>query len=1054
MLPVATSVAHTEDLPSRGVAQDEARADSQCRGTERSWGKMGNHQARLVESILSSEAVLILGAGASMAMTRAAPTANWVGLIRNGIESAADDKEWATIQTTNLEYALKKTDVAAIVGVAGQISAKLRAQGGGQAYSDWLREAIGSLRPAEDELAKTLGSLDLPILTTNYDTLVESVLGWSSADWTEVEMMRDAFRGRSRVVGHLHGVWNKPDTVIFSESDYTRLLMNEKIQFVQQAQYSTKSFVYIGFGGGMHDPNFSRLLERHGKMFPESRGDHFRLCRTSEAAELESGHSGHDIRVVTYGDDYSDLASFFTDLASTLGSVASSGDRLTFAREALLDSIRDETVVISHLEDGPERELSEITVPPVMLPVPHEQFASMQDYDNDVKPRRIDAESTHAKPKVLILAGEELSGLTTALRWVTTKATFGRPGVAPIFVDGRRCHLTRNPLNQQVKYEAVLRRVIDHKKDSIPRHVLAVDNLIPDDSENYYRIITDLLDSEAEFISIGARIGDEHRLASDLANHRLPVEIVYLGKLGRAEISSLAKIVAPKRVDFVTEAVQDALWREHLPRNPFTISLLVCLFAQLGEASKHSSETAVLDDYVSLLLGRNGPEILDARVALDPQNRQVVLAQLAKEFVRRRKGALGQDEAIRCISEYFKSVGWKEDPIRTLETFRAIRVIRVSGGVVQFQQSSYLHLFAAKAAIDDENFLTELLDDVVFFGPIIRHYAALLRNDERVVKHVEELLNKTPINPPSGRLYARVERKPAPENIGNLLQGPPPEDDQGHRDASAIDTGNDSAEIDEYDYSDDADMVPFPLEDQSKLPPTIRRIRAVDLASRVLRDSDALANLELKFRLLKRVLREWGAAADALEYEKVFDEPSRMLVDTLVESGDLKAERADEMASRFSMLMGAFVIFAGVSASLSSRKLLLLQEKLAEDAEFCSDEYGSVVAAMFAFDVQESGWTSILPALAKLHGDRWIVAEFIGMLASVTYRMSELSSGDEANLKTFLLARAERRYTFSSEQHRKSRIAQYEQDLVRDRLFHSRKRLPAGSSVMDGIGRT
>ena len=986
-----------------------------------------------------------------MALTGGATTSNWVGLIRHGIEAASTDEDWAAMQQLNLEYALDKSDISGLIGVASQIAAKLRSRSP-QAYSDWLRDSIGSLRGRRTNLAQALASLGLPILTTNYDDLMEKALNCPTVTWTDPEAMRAVFRYESKAIGHLHGVWTSPESVIFSESDYTRLLGDERGQFVQQAHYSTKSFIYVGFGGGLHDPNFSRLVSRHSTMFPESRGDHFRLCLDSEISELEDAHGSHDIRVISYGSEHDQLTEFIEELCVHIGSEPDTNrDRLTFAREAILDQIRAETVVGSHIDETADCELGDITVAPVILPVPHEQFASMQNYDDDLKPRRIDAEESYAKDKLVILAGEELSGITTALRWIVAKAAFERPGSAPIFVDGRRCHLTKKPLDQQVRQEAILRRIVDHKRADLPDHVMAIDNLVPDDSNNYYNIINDIRESRARFIVVGVKIGDEHQLFGDLKENRLTPEIVYLGKLGRSEIDLLARMVAPKRSSFITDAVQDALKREHLPRNPFTVSLLVCLFAQLGEASKHSSETAVLDDYVNLLLGRNGSAFLDARYALDPQNRQVVLAALAKLFVRQRKGALAQDDAVKCIREYFTSVSWKEDPIRTLETFREIRVLRVTNGVVQFQQSSYLHLFAAKAAIDDSEFLEELLADSVFYAPIIRHYAALLRSDSRVVEHVGGLLQALPTSAPFGRIFGKFEQTQAPEDLGGLFQGPVPDEDIDDTDEADPIVGSDTEAIEEYDYSDDADMVPFPLEDLSKLSPTLRRIRAVDLASRVLRDSDQLANLDLKLRVLKQVLLHWGVSLDSLEKDGVFEEPARSMVDSLVEQGDVREHKAEEMTSRIAMFIPSFVIFSGLSACLTSRKLLLLHDDLINDEAFRQDDYGMAMAAMFAFDIQEKNWTKMLPDLIATHGHRWIVSEFLGMLATITFRTSELTSYDEENLKLFLRERVAKRYTFDSEQDKKTRIAKYEQDLTRDRVLNRKRRLPQGSSVMESL---
>lgn len=1013
--------------------------------------KLSDYLDRLKAAVSSRQAILILGTGVSKALSGGASSADWVGLLRNGISQASRRSElgsWSALQELALDDALERDDLDALLGVASQVSAKLKAPGT-QAFADWLRDSVGSLKVVRPDLANSLEKLELPILTTNYDQLMEKALRRSSVDWTDAESMREVFKSETPSIGHLHGVWNRPDTVVLSESDYARVMHDQPGQFVQQAHYSTKSFIYVGFGSGLHDPNFSRLLQRHSTLFPESRGDHFRLCLADETSQLETAHSGHDIRVISYGERYEDLQSFIDSLRDVKSKVNSSvpkRDNLAFAREAILEPIRSETVVGSHLDDVADCDLSDLTVPPVLLPVPHEQFASMQDLDDELKPRRLDADDIYKLPKVLILAGEELSGLTTALRWVVAKAAFDRPGVAPVFVDSRNCTSGKTPLESQVRREALLHRLIDHKNDALPRYVLAVDNLLPRDSTTYVQVITDVLGSSAELIVIGTRQGEEQRLAQDLQDHHLSTEIAYVGKLGRPEILSLAHIVAPKRSELISDGVWDVLRREHLSRNPFTISLLISLFAQVGGASTHSSETAVLDDYVSLLLGRNGP-YLDARYSLNPQNRETVLAQLAKEFVNQKKGALAQDDALRSIANYFTSVGWKESPLEALESFRDMRVLRVSGGLVQFQQSSYLHLFAAKAAIRDDEFLEQLFADPVFYAPIVRHYAALVRNSERSVRRVQQLLAEWPIEAPSGHIFGEIEKSVAPEELGRLFEDPVHADEPQEQIDEFTEAVTDDVPEEEYDYSDDTDTVPFPLEDQSKLSRSLRMAGAVDLASRVLRDSDQMPNLKLKSAVLKEVFKLWGATLDAIESEAIFEDSARTMVDGIAAEGHIKPEKVDDLTARIAMFIPSFLVFSGVATCLSSRKLLVTYEEVVQDPDFKNSDYGLTMAAMFAFDVQEKGWAKYLPDLIASHGGRWIVSEFIGMLAMIAFKQQELTPYDEQDLKKFLRERALRRYIFDSDAERARRIAKYEQDLVRDRALHRRQRFTLGTTV-------
>ncbi len=86
----------------------------------------------------------------------------------------------------------------------------------------------------------------------------------------------------------------------------------------------------------------------------------------------------------------------------------------------------------------------------------------------------------------------------------------------------------------------------------------------------------------------------------------------------------------------------------------------------------------------------------------------------------------------------------------TLDSFRAMRLLRIHNDVVQFQQTSYLHLFAAKAAISDPAFLSEIFKGSDLFRADSCHYAALVRNSEQVVLSMTGLLQAWTIDEPEG----------------------------------------------------------------------------------------------------------------------------------------------------------------------------------------------------------------------------------------------------------------------------------------------------------------
>ncbi|WP_181578445.1 SIR2 family protein [Arthrobacter sp. AQ5-05] len=1019
---------------------------------------MNEYLERLRFAVADHTAVVVAGTGVSKSLSSGAPTADWVGLIRNGIERAARDipklDAWQSLQEISLEHACTDGDTDDLINVASAVATKLKKHSP-QLFSDWLRESVGLLPLTEPALAQSLGTLGLPILTTNYDTLIEQALGLPSVTWRDPEAMRELFKGESRAVGHLHGIFDRPDSVILSDTDYSRILMDNRAQFVQQAHYATKSFIYVGYGSGLDDPNFSKLLEWHSRAFPESRGDHFRLCKNDDVQSLSRQHAQHDIRVVGYGDEYSDLTGFLNTLVpeAANGTTVVIRDNLAYAREAITEQVRQEMVVAAEIDDIDERDLNALTVPPVLLPYSHEQFASMQAADDETtRPKRIDPHDVHGGSKILIVVGDEHSGLTTALRWIVAQTSYVRENVAPIYIDARHATSPNRPLSNLVVRESLSQRLIDSRRDELPPYILAVDNLTPNESLSYKRSAADLLSLNTDFIVVGCKQGLERELARDLSKGRLEVETCFMGKLSRSDIMSFAEIIAPQRAEDICDGVLDVIRREYLPRNPFTVSLLISLFVQARSDQSQNSETAVLNDYVQLLLGRNGP-VVDARMALSLQNRETVLAELAKHFVRNRKGALTHAQAIETIQTFFVSVQWKEDPTAVFENFRAIRVLKVGHDKVQFQQTTYLHLFAAKAAIADSDFLEELLQDPLFFSPIIGHYAALIRNSRTVVEEVSKLLSgEAPDSFKSGA-FGIMEKREVPEHLS-----PSQENSEVPTETDAPSSGTTSSAHDDeqkegdYDISNDADTVPFQLEDTSNLSPATQLSWSVDLVSRVLRDSDQLTDADLKNRVFADVLTCWGALIARWEEEEVFVEATRRIAKAMVEAGDLPEEKEEEVATHMALLLPAFTVVSGIGARLASRKLLVPYDNLLQNTEFMAGVYGPPMAACFAMNVGDSDWASRLPDLVKTHGNRWIVSDFLFGVMSLLYRLQDLHYRDEENILQFLVNRQAERHKFKSEQHKSVSLADYKQRMRKDRTLNTRRRLPRGTSPLEILG--
>lgn len=1002
-----------------------------------------NYLPALNRAVAERSAVVVAGTGVSKSASGNAPEADWLGLIRSGIEAAsrvAPSQQWVDMISAQLAYAESSRETSTLISVASQIQSRLQLTGS-QAYADWLRETVGSLNVQDSAVPEALASVGCPILTTNYDLLLENALSLPAVVWDDHEAVRDVLRGEPGVA-HLHGMWKRPESVVLSDSDYQRIVGDEPAQHLQAAHYVTKSFVFVGYGAGLEDPNFGRLLAMHRKLFPNSRQDHFRLARTSEVRALEQEHANDSIRVIPYGESHEHLAPFLLGLSERGVARVGARDNVAFATEAIIDQLRAETILGEELGDADGLEIDQMTIAPVLLPMPHEQFVAYQKRKDGVRPRRFETHEFVRGQRVVIVAGEEGAGVTTALRWLVANYALANAGVAPLYVDARNCRSNRHALRAELSKEALAQRLIDERRSEIPAHILAVDNVKASTTSAYKSLIDDLRSSSARTVFIGARQGDENVLVDQLQGGVLAVEVVYLGKPGRSEANELARLIAPDTTEGLADQVMDVIRREHLQRTPFTICLLIVLLSRGSGTTLNSSDTAVLNRYVQLLTGRSG-SFLDPRWTLDPQNREAVLSELAKHMVRERRGALLRSAVIERIETYFKAVDWPEEADATLDSFQRMRLIRFSGGQVQFQQTGYLHLFAAKAAIDDAKFLDELLEDPLYFAPIIRHFAALTRQSELVARRLLAALSeKWPTAPPSGPAYAEVTSREAPTIASSQPMNAP----------SSL--AAPEVEEEAYDISDDSDHIPFPLDDPSTWSVIQQLLWALDLASRVVRDSDQLADLELKDSLFKTVLNRWGYLLDLVSAEGAFDEVVEQILEVVELDPDLSKDDLESLRERVRITMPAFMVLAGISTTLSSRKLFLtLKRAIAERQERSDFDgcYEDVAAAMFAIDLNEPGWAEGLPVLADSYSRTWVVSEFIYPLVRLSYRLERLSAEDVASIERFLRTYLGKRFTFTSDRHKKDWVDQRMQSISHERLQALNVRLDEGMKALDTL---
>ncbi len=263
----------------------------------------------LKAAIAGGKALLVCGAGVSRAVAGdAAP--GWKGLIESAIAAAPKDpgEDWsgpcrANLSSTNSDMWLSAAEIAQ------------RKLGGCKAgkYRAWLKKSVGELKAANPALLDAIKALNCRRATTNYDSLLCDHIGVQPKTWRTPDAVAEILKGETRHVWHIHGYWDEPESVIFSNSDYVRVRNSELAQFLQRSAAFTDTLIFVGCSAdGLADQNIGKLLDWFGESWAGLGNNHFALVPDSVMSA--PGWPPAVVRVA-YGPTHDDLPAFLLSLA-------------------------------------------------------------------------------------------------------------------------------------------------------------------------------------------------------------------------------------------------------------------------------------------------------------------------------------------------------------------------------------------------------------------------------------------------------------------------------------------------------------------------------------------------------------------------------------------------------------------------------------------------------------------------------------------------------------------------------------------------------------------
>jgi hypothetical protein len=259
--------------------------------------------------------LVVVGAGISVAATRGHTLASWTGLLKDGVSRCLDvDRAIPEGWSDRMNAQIDSNDPLEMVSAAENISKRLGHPDHG-VYRKWLRDSVGSLELLESAAIDAIGTLNLPIATTNYDGLITKATGRRPVTWTNSALTQRWLRNDEQGVLHLHGYWEVPESVVLGVSSYEHILHDEHTQALLRSCLMARTMLFVGFGAGLADPNFTALLDWDKRVLARSEYCHYRLALDKDVVTLQQlNHSDNRVFVLGYGDTHESLVAFLHGL--------------------------------------------------------------------------------------------------------------------------------------------------------------------------------------------------------------------------------------------------------------------------------------------------------------------------------------------------------------------------------------------------------------------------------------------------------------------------------------------------------------------------------------------------------------------------------------------------------------------------------------------------------------------------------------------------------------------------------------------------------------------
>jgi len=266
--------------------------------------------------------LVLVGTGVSIGAT-SAPQTSWLGLLKHGVDYLVEKGKFTTQYgyelKADLDSAFLPFDLDKALEHAENVQHSLSILKP-EDFADWLHISFSDLKAQIGETGTLEAIRDLQqagalILTTNYDSLLSKTTGLPPATWNNPKEFLKAYHEKNRIL-HIHGHWQHPESIILGKRSYDRIVGEEAIQSLLKTIWLDWTWVYVGCGDGIEDPNLGLLLN-WGKQWGDSALKHYFFAKLDKAVALESRTDKPANLVSVPFDEYSDLPKILHSITPT-----------------------------------------------------------------------------------------------------------------------------------------------------------------------------------------------------------------------------------------------------------------------------------------------------------------------------------------------------------------------------------------------------------------------------------------------------------------------------------------------------------------------------------------------------------------------------------------------------------------------------------------------------------------------------------------------------------------------------------------------------------------